>query len=60
MNEASVDEQSAARLVGYVAAALLTGLVCLLAIVQVSGRLASAYAGVLTPQVNAALAPYRA
>ena len=60
MNEASVDEQSAARSLGYVAAALLTGLVCLLAIVQVTGRLASAYASTLTPQFNSALAPYRA
>ena len=60
MNEASVDEQSAARSLGYVAAALLTGLVCLLAIVQVTGRLASAYASTLTPQFNTALAPYRA
>ena len=60
VNEASVDEQSAARLLGCVAAALLTGLVCLLAIVQVTGRLASAYASTLTPQFNTALAPYRA
>ena len=59
-NPTPKDEQSAVRSFAYVVAALLTAMICLLAIVQVSGRLASAYAGVLTPQFNAVLAPYRA
>lgn len=59
VNQASVDGQSAVRSFVYVVAALLTGILCSLAIVQLSGRLALAYANALTPHFNTALAPYQ-
>ena len=59
VNQASVDGQSAVRSFVCVVAALLTGILCSLAIVQLSGRLALAYAKALTPHLNTALAPYR-
>ena len=43
----------------HIVAVLLTGVVCFLAIVQVTGRVASASASALTPYINAALVPHR-
>ena len=52
-------ERSIRVSIGHIVVVLLTGVVCLLAIVQVTGRVASASTSALTPFINTALVPYR-
>lgn len=52
-------ERSTKVSIGHIVAVLLTGVVCFLAIVQVTGRVVSASASAFTPYINTALVPYR-
>ena len=58
-NPALAKEPSTRLSIGHIAAVLLTGVICFLAIVQVTGRVALASASAFTPYLNTALVPYR-
>ena len=57
-NRALAKERSTKIPIGYIVV-LLTGVVCFLAIVQITGRFALANLSAFTPYINTALVPHR-
>ena len=58
-NPALAKERSTKIPIGYIVVVLLTGVVCFLAIVQITGRFALANLSAFTPYINTALVPHR-